>query len=135
MKRFYLFFFGKNECNFEICVQNKILHEILGDKNLEEYFTRLKLEIGHLRNFVSLVYIHVHVEKRMKLEPSREKGVFNGYNESSKDYNIFILVQRKKILNRYVNFKDKLTSRKSHELLPTMIEGEEREAQKVEQYE
>jgi hypothetical protein len=30
----------------------------------------VKPEIGHLRIFGCLVYIHVPVEKRMKLEPS-----------------------------------------------------------------
>ena len=51
----------------------------------------MKPKIGHLRICGCLVYIHVPEEKGMKLEPSREKGVFVGYNETSKDYRIFML--------------------------------------------
>jgi hypothetical protein len=50
----------------------------LGDKTPEEAFSGVKPEIGHLRIFGCLVYIHVLVEKRMKLEPSRQKGIFLG---------------------------------------------------------
>jgi hypothetical protein len=64
----------------------------LGDKTLEEAFSGVKPEIGHLRIFGCPVYIHVPVEKRMKLEPSGQKGIFVGYNETSKDYRIFIPV-------------------------------------------
>jgi hypothetical protein len=70
-----------------IYVQNKSPHRILGDKTLEEAFSGVKPEIGHLRIFGCPVYIHVPVEKRMKLEPSGQKGIFVGYNETSKAYN------------------------------------------------
>jgi hypothetical protein len=38
----------------------------------------VKIEIGHFRIFGCLVYIHVPVEKRMRLEPLGEKGIFVG---------------------------------------------------------
>jgi hypothetical protein len=63
----------------------------LGEKTLEEEFIVVSLKIGHLRIFGSLVYIHVPVEKRTSKEPSGEKGIFVGYNETSKFYRIFIL--------------------------------------------
>jgi hypothetical protein len=43
-----------------------------------------------LKVFGSLIYIHVPKEKRTRLEPSNLKGVLIGYNESSKDYNIYV---------------------------------------------
>jgi hypothetical protein len=43
------------------------------------------------------------VEKRMKLEPSRHKGIFVGYNETSKAYKIFIPVQRKTIVSKMLS--------------------------------
>jgi hypothetical protein len=49
-------------------------------------------EIGHLRMFGCPIYIHVHAEKRMKMENLGEKGIFMGYNETSKYYRIFMLV-------------------------------------------
>ena len=73
-----------------IYVQNKSPHRILGDKTRKESFTGVKPEIGHLRIFGCLVYIHVPVEKRTKLEPSGEKGIFVGCSETSKAYRIFI---------------------------------------------
>ena len=41
----------------------------------------VKPEVGHLRIFGFLVYIHVPKEKRMKLEPSGKKGIFVGYSD------------------------------------------------------
>jgi hypothetical protein len=75
---------------YDLFSHNKSSHKILGDKTPEEVFTVVKPEISHLRIFGCLVYIHVPVEKRTKLEPSREKGIFVGYNKTSKAYKIFI---------------------------------------------
>jgi hypothetical protein len=88
----------------------------LGDKTPEEAFTGVKPKIGHFRIFGCPVYIHVPVEKRTKLEPSGEKGIFVGYNETSKAYRIFIPAQRKTMVSRDVKFEENLASRKSHEL-------------------
>ena len=57
----------------------------------EEAFTNEKLEIGHLRIFRCLVYVHVLRERRMKLDISSSKRIFVGYSESAKDYWIYIL--------------------------------------------
>ena len=35
------------------------------------------------------MYIHIPKEKRTKLDPSRKKGIFVGYSESSKVYRIY----------------------------------------------
>jgi hypothetical protein len=86
----------------------------------------VKPEIGHLRIFDYLVYIHVHVEKRTKLEPSGQKGIFVGYNETSKAYRIFIPSQRKTFVSKYVKFQDKLASRRSQES-STVTEDEEKQ--------
>jgi hypothetical protein len=125
-------FLWAEACNTTIYVQNKSPHRILGDKTPEEAFTGVKPEIGHLRIFGCPVYIHVPVEKRTKLEPSGEKGIFVGYNETSKAYRIFIPAQRKTIVSRDVKFEENLASRKSHEL-PPVAEDEEQEAPKGEQ--
>jgi hypothetical protein len=53
-------------------------HNILGDVTPEDEFSGVKLEIGKLRIFGCPIYIHVHVDKRMMLEPSRRKGIFVG---------------------------------------------------------
>ena len=63
----------------------------MGDKTPEKAFTGVKPKIGHLRIFGCPLYIHVPMEKRTKLEPLGEKGIFVGYSENSKAYRIFIL--------------------------------------------
>jgi hypothetical protein len=64
-------------------------HKILGDKTPKDAFTRVKPEIGHLTIFGFPVYIHVPVEKRTKMEPSRD-DIFVRYSKTSKAYKIFI---------------------------------------------
>jgi hypothetical protein len=70
---------GIHDCS--VCLEHKSLRNM----TLEEAFTEVKPEVGHFRIFGCLVYIHVHKEKRTKLDPSCRKGTFVGYNESSKE--------------------------------------------------
>ena len=74
--------------NTTIYVENRSPHRILGDKTPEEAFTGVKPEVSHLRIFGCPMYIRVPKEKRSKLEPSRKKGTFVGYNGTSKAYKI-----------------------------------------------
>jgi hypothetical protein len=76
-------------CNTAIYVQNRSTYRLLGDKS-PEVVSGVKPETNHLRIFDCLVYIHVPMEKRKKLEPSGQKGIFVGYKETSKAYRIFI---------------------------------------------
>ena len=55
-------------------VQNIIVHSDLGNKNLEEMFTRENPEVIHLNIFGCPVFIDILKEKRTKLDPSRKKG-------------------------------------------------------------
>jgi transposase InsO family protein len=59
----------EEECNATMYVKNKTPHRILGNKTLKEALLAVKPKIGHLRIFGCLVYIHVPMEKRKKLEP------------------------------------------------------------------
>jgi hypothetical protein len=54
--------------------QNMCPHAILKDKTPEEVFLGIKPEVGHLRIFGCLVYIHVPKEKRTKWNPQARKG-------------------------------------------------------------
>jgi hypothetical protein len=83
-------FLWEEACNMIVYVHKKSPHMILGDKTPEEAFRGVKPEKGNLKIFGCPIYIHVPVEKRKKLEPLGEKGIFVGYSESSKDYRIFI---------------------------------------------
>jgi hypothetical protein len=60
------------------------------------------------------IYIHVPKEKRTKLDPSRRKGTFVGYNES---YRIYIPGQRQIEVSIDVTFEEEVAfmrSRGSH---------------------
>ena len=63
--------------------------------------------------------------------PSSKKGLFFIYSETSRAYKIYILVERKKIVNRDVKFKENFASNKSREPIP-ITRDKEQEAPKVE---
>ena len=71
-------------------VQNRSPHNVLGNKTPEEIFSREKSEVSHLWIFGCPLFIHVPKEKRTKLEPSRRKGIFVGYSETSIAFMIYI---------------------------------------------
>ena len=48
------------------------------------------LEIGHFWIYGCLTYSHVPSEKRTKLEATGERGIFVGYDETSKDFCIYL---------------------------------------------
>jgi len=79
---------------------------VLGNKTLEEAFSGRKLDVEHFGIFGFLTYSHVPSEKRIKLEPMAEKGIFVGYNETSKAYRIYIPSLRKIVVRRDVKFEE-----------------------------
>ena len=81
----------------------------------EEAFSRKKPNVEHLRIFGCPIYIHIPEDKRKKLEPSGKKGIFVGYNESSKTYKIYIPEQHKVQVSREVTFNEKMAFKKSIE--------------------
>ena len=56
-----------------------------------KYSQALKPNRSHLRLSGCPIYIHIPKEKRTKLEPSRKKGIFIGYSETTKGYRIYII--------------------------------------------
>lgn len=100
-----------------VYIQNICPHSHLEDKTPEEVFTKSKPDISHLMIFGCLVYIHVPKEKRLKLEPSRKRGIFIGYSETSKAYIIYILGQKNIELSRDVIFEENLALKRSQSSL------------------
>jgi hypothetical protein len=88
----FVMFLWAEACNTTVYMQNRSPHRILGNKSFEEAFTRVMPEIGHFRIFGCPIYIHVPLEKRMKLESLGHKGIFVAYRETLKVDKIFILV-------------------------------------------
>ena len=72
-------------------------------------FTRENPELSHLKIFGCLVYLHVPKEKRSKLDSSRMKGIFVGYNEQSIYYRIYIPLFHWIEISRDVTFDEDAT--------------------------
>ena len=81
----------------------------------EESFTGKNLEVSHFRIFGFLTYSHVPSEKRTKFEPTTERGIFVGYDETSKAFHIYLPSQRKVVVRREVRFEEEQAFRKSRE--------------------
>jgi hypothetical protein len=99
----------------DVYIQNNSPHKIMKNMTPEEAFTGVKPEVGHFRIFGCPIYIHVPKEKRTKLDPSGRKGTFVGYNESSKEYQIYIPGQRQIEVSRDVTFEEDIAFQRSRE--------------------
>ena len=86
------------------------------NKTPEESFTGKKLEVSHFRIFGCLTYSHVPFEKRTKFEPTTKRGIFVGYDETSKAFRIYLPSQRKVVVRREVRFEEEWAFRKCREL-------------------
>jgi transposase InsO family protein len=93
-------------CNTAVYLQNRSSHKVLGRMTLEEAFMRKRPEVSHIRIFGCLVYCHVPTERRTKLEPTTEKGILVGYNETSKTYKVYIPALRRTVVRRDVIFEE-----------------------------
>ena len=96
--------------------QNRSPHKVLESKTSKEAYSRKKPEVGHFKIFGCLTYSHVPLEKRTKLEPTAEKGIFVGYDEISKAYRIYIPTRKQTVVRRDVKFEEDKAFRKSREM-------------------
>ena len=99
-----LFLWAK-ACNTTMYLQNKSPHQSLGNQTPQEAFSRQKPQLGQLCIFGCLTYSQVPKEKRTKLDPTAEKGIFVGYNDTSKAFRIYIPALRRVVLRQDVKFK------------------------------
>jgi hypothetical protein len=114
-----------------VYVQKKSPHIVLENKTPEEMFTGEKLEVSHLRIFGCPVYVHVPKDKRSKLDPSGNKGIFVGYNETLKAYRVYILGHRQIETSRDVTFDEDTTFSRLRQRHSDEVHDEEREAPRV----
>ena len=87
----------------------------MGYKTIDEMPTGKKPKIGHFCIFGCLTYSHVPSEKRTKLESTTEKGIFVGYDETSKAFCIYLPTHRRVVVRRAVRFEEERAFRKSWE--------------------
>jgi hypothetical protein len=112
-------FLWAEACSTAVYIQNKSPHKVLGRLTPEEAFTGKKLEVGHLRIFGCLVYCHIPLDKSLKLDSTTEKGIFVGYNETSKAYRVYIPALKKTMVRRDVRFEEEKAFRKSYDVPTT----------------
>ena len=94
-------------------------------------FSGEKPKVSHLRIFGCPVYVHVPKEKRSKLEPPGKKGIFVGYNESSKAYRVYIPGFRQIETSRDVTFNEDAAFSRSKSNHTNEVHDEETEAPRV----
>ena len=98
-------------------------------KNSKEDFVGEKPEVNHLRIFGFLMYIHIPKEKRTKFDPFGRKGIFIGYSNTSKAYQIYFPGFKNIDNSRDVTFDDDSTHSRSRRL--PIEEVEEPEGMRV----
>lgn len=107
------FFLWVEACNTIVYLRYRSPHRVLGSKTSEKIYTGKKPEVGQIKIFGCLAYSHVPEEKRMKLEPTAERVILMGYNETSRAYRIYLPAQRKIVLRRDVTFEEEKALRRS----------------------
>ena len=112
-----LLFLWVEACNTAVYLQNTSPHRALGHVTPEEAFSGKKPDVGHLCIFGCIAYSYVPKEKRTKLEPTTEKGIFVGYSETLKAFRIYIPAQRRVVVVRWdVKFEEDRAFRSLREL-------------------
>jgi hypothetical protein len=106
-------FLWAEACYTAVYLQNRSPHKAVGSMTPEEAFSGKKPEVGHFRIFGCITYSYVPSEKRTKLEPMAERGIFVGYSETSKAFHIYLPSLRKTVLRRDVRFEEDGAFRKS----------------------
>jgi hypothetical protein len=114
-----------------VYVQNKSPHKVLENKTRKEMFSGEKLEVNHLRIFGYLVFVHVPKEKRIKLDPSGNNGIFVGYSDTSKAYMIYIPGHQKVEISRDVTFDESATFNKLKHDCAKEVHEEDNEVTRV----
>jgi hypothetical protein len=100
-------------CYTTVYLHNKSPHKVVVSMTHEDDFSGKKPEVGHFHIFGCVTYSYVPSEKRTKLEPMVERGIFVGYSDTSKAFCIFLPSLRKTVLRRDVKFEEDRALRKS----------------------
>ena len=112
-------------------MHNQSPQKVLENKTPKEMFSGEKPEINHFIIFGCPVFVHVPKEKRTKLDPSKQKGIFVGYSDTSKAYKIYIPSHQKVEINQDVTFDENVAFSKSKQIRAEEAHEEENEVPKV----
>lgn len=88
---------------------------MLGIVTLDEAFIGKIPDMSRFHIFGCLAYYHVPLYKRSKLEPTLDKGIFMGYNKTTKAFRLYIPALRNAFIKRDVKFEVERALRNSLE--------------------
>ena len=97
------------------------------DKTPWEMFVGQVPSVGHMRAFGSTAYVHIPKEKRTKIAPVSEKGVFLGYEPTTKGYRILRDRDGVIVVTRNVVFDERPRQKSGDNEFELEIEEEEPE--------
>ena len=83
---------------------------------------RKKPNLQHLRIYGSIAWVHVHDERRTKLQPKSKKCVFVGYSEVSKAYRCYDSHARIVLISKDVKFDEGIFPHSPSTCVPTTSE-------------
>jgi hypothetical protein len=89
-----------------VYIMNRTPITVVHGMTPEEKFTGKKPNVSHFRVFGYIAYVHVHDEKRSKLDPKAEKCIFIRYSLEQKGYRCFTPSIRKLQVSRDVVFDE-----------------------------
>ena len=99
--------FWAEAVNTAVYLHNRSPTAILKDKTPFKCWCNEKPDISNLRAFGCVCYMHVPDGKRQKLDPKSRKGIFVGYLEGKKGYNLYDPIRKKVLKSRDVLFNER----------------------------
>ena len=100
--------FWAEACNTAVYLINRSPSSWLDFGIPEEEWMGKKISYSHIQVFGCEAYVHVPKEKRKKLDPKSQKGIFLGYGEDQFGFRIWDPVGKKIIRSRDVVFNEKV---------------------------
>jgi hypothetical protein len=79
---------------------------VLFDTTPNEVWSGKNPSVAHLKVFGCDAFVHVHKEKRSKMDNKVVKCIFIGYKEGMKGYKFWDLASRRKVYSRDVIFRE-----------------------------
>ena len=88
-----------------VYLRNRSPHATLNMTPFEKLF-QVKPRVDHLRVFGCTAFVKIPDEKRKKLDPKAQKGIFVGYPEGCKGYKVYIPATHQMVRSRDVKFSE-----------------------------
>ncbi len=92
--------------NCAVYILNRVATKAVEGKTPYEVWRGVKPNVSHIREFGSIVYVHIRKEKRDKFEPKSVKCIHVGYCETQKAFRAWDPNSKKVVISRDVIFQE-----------------------------